>query len=364
MTSRTASIIGGIGRTLIAFGLITLSFAAFQLWGTGLQEAHAQGSLESDFEERLAILESLDVPVTSAPSTTTSPSTQNEPTELIDGSDNSDSPLVTVPVTTRNTVDLALAELLRSEQGSAMGNISIPAIGLDRHIVEGIERDHLRKGPGHYPSTPAPGQPGNAAVAGHRTTYGAPFGDLDLLVPGDEIIVTTLQGTFRYLVMPQVDADGVELGHFIVDSSQVEILEDFGDNRLTLTACHPKYTARQRIVVTAQLVEEPAPLVPTTSPSPTSTTPDNTGNNIDELALDEGNVIGLDENTLDASLGWNQAERTPTILWGALSALVALLAIVAAHFWKRWASYTLASPLFLVALFVCFTHLDRFLPAL
>ena len=116
-----------------------------------------------------------------------------------------------------------------------------------------------------------PGNPGNAAIAGHRTTYGAPFHNIDQLAPGDEIIVTTLQGEFRYEVLPQptdeVDDSGepVMRGNFIVAPSQVEVLDDFGDNRLTLTACHPKYSARQRIVVVAQLVEEPAPAPPPTS---------------------------------------------------------------------------------------------------
>ena len=76
----------------------------------------------------------------------------------------------------------------------------IPKIGVDKIVVEGVGRNDLRKGPGHYPDTPMPGQPGNAAIAGHRTTYGAPFNRIDELEPGDEILVTTLQGPFTYEV--------------------------------------------------------------------------------------------------------------------------------------------------------------------
>ena len=122
-----------------------------------------------------------------------------------------------------------------------MARIRIPDIGVDKIVVEGVQVSDLKRGPGHYPDTPLPGQPGNAAIAGHRTTYGAPFNRLDELEPGDEILVTTAQGAFRYEVQRQL----------IVSPDQVEVLDDFGDDRLTLTACHPKYSARQRIVVVA-----------------------------------------------------------------------------------------------------------------
>ncbi len=361
MTHRTASIIGGIGRTLIALGLITLSFSAFQLWGTGLQESRAQDSLESDFEQRLADVREaaseLEIPVTTSPPAQETISETEDPAP--GGNDN---PVITAPSDPAPVIDPELVSLLQVDQGSVLGNIKIPAIDMTRHIVEGVSRGNLREGPGHYPTSPLPGQPGNAAIAGHRTTYGEPFGNLDLLKPDDEIIVTTLQGEFRYRVMPQTNTEGEEVGHFIVSPSQVEILQDYGDNRLTLTACHPKYSARQRIVVTALLVEAPAPVIPTTAPQIANDSElANTG---DELALDEGNVIGLEENALDEALGWNTEERMPTIIWALATALIAVLAAIAAKLWKRWPSYLLATPAFLLTLFVCFSHLDRFLPAL
>ena len=108
-----------------------------------------------------------------------------------------------------------------------------------------------------------PGQPGNVALAGHRTTYQAPFARLDELQPGDEITFETVQGTFTYTVDAQPAAPGDEpSGHFIVKPTQVEILEQDGTNKVTLMACHPKYSARERIVVTGTLTSPPAPPTP------------------------------------------------------------------------------------------------------
>ena len=85
-------------------------------------------------------------------------------------------------------------------ESDAVGHLVIPKIGVDVFVIQGTDDSDLRKGPGHYPATPFPGQRGNAAIAGHRTTYGAPFGDLDGLEVGDTIQITTLQGSFDYRV--------------------------------------------------------------------------------------------------------------------------------------------------------------------
>lgn len=374
MKKRTANVIGGIGRTLISIGLLTLSFAAFQLWGTGLQEAQSQRELGSAFDTRLAELEELQaqLPSTTVPTTTaqaTTSTTAGDDAAAADGG--SDDPVVSAEqATTSTTLDPLVQVLLATDHGEVLGNIVAPSIGLDSNIVEGVSRGDLRKGPGHYPSSPLPGQEGNAAIAGHRTTYGSPFGDLDLLVPGDDIFITTLQGEFHYRVTGHVDQDGNEVGHFIVTPDQVEILDDFGDNRLTLTACHPKYSARLRIVVTAELVVPPAPPTPTTTVPTTANDADELADassddmGSDELAMDEGNAIGIDSELLDESLGWNFAERTPTILWALAAAAIALAAIAAAKAWRKVASYVIATPIFIFAIFTCFTHLDRMLPAL
>lgn len=123
------------------------------------------------------------------------------------------------------------------------------------YVVEGVTLDVLRRGPGHYPQTAGPGEPGNFGLSGHRTTYGAPFYDLDDLQPGDEVHV--------------VDRDGVEW-IYIVDSQRVVRPTDTwvigddplgtGEPTLTLTTCHPRFSARERLIVFATLAGPAAPV--------------------------------------------------------------------------------------------------------
>ena len=156
-----------------------------------------------------------------------------------------------------------LLPLVYPAGGEAIARIIIPSIDLDEVVVSGVGTDDLRKGPGHYSTTPLPGQPGNAAIAGHRTTYGAPFGRLAELAEGDSIIVETLQGHFVYRVLagdPGPASQGI--GFRIVAPTALEVLDDAGDNRLTLTSCHPKYSSRQRIVVHAALTGDPVVRLP------------------------------------------------------------------------------------------------------
>ena len=152
------------------------------------------------------------------------------------------------------------------EDGDAVARMEIPAIGLDKIVVNGVQVVDLRKGPGRYLGTAQVGTEGNVGIAGHRTTYGAPFNRIDELQPGDEIRMTGILGSFTYRVMtpeaaypdqlPDVLAQGN--GHIIVPPSATWVLGDFGDNRITLTACNPKYSARERIIVAAELVDAPS----------------------------------------------------------------------------------------------------------
>ena len=133
--------------------------------------------------------------------------------------------------------------------GDAIGRIDIPAIGVSEYVVEGTDTANLRKGPGHYPETPLPGEPGTVAVAGHRTTYGAPFRDLDKVEAGYPIIFDTPFGRFIYRVESKR----------IVDDSDLSVLEPVGYKRLMLSACHPLYSAAERIIVYArQIRREPS----------------------------------------------------------------------------------------------------------
>jgi len=130
-------------------------------------------------------------------------------------------------------------------RGDAIGKIAIPSIGVSEYVVEGTDADNLRKGPGHYPDTPLPGQKGTSAIAGHRTTYGAPFRKLNELERNDRIVLEMPYGTFVY----RVDKTQV------VDDSALWVTRPVGHPQLVLTACHPLYSAAQRIVAFARLTE-------------------------------------------------------------------------------------------------------------
>jgi sortase A len=131
----------------------------------------------------------------------------------------------------------------RVDTGEAIGRIRIPTIDLDVIAVQGTDTASLQKGPGHYPETPFPGQVGTSAFAGHRTTYLAPFRHLDQLNSGDEIDVELPYANFAYRVQKTR----------IVDASAVNIIHKVPYQRLVLTACHPLYSAAQRIAAFAKL---------------------------------------------------------------------------------------------------------------
>ena len=149
-----------------------------------------------------------------------------------------------LPLDSDRAAFLARALKRRTEPGDPVGRIRIPEVGLSKVIVEGTDGGSLRKGPGHYPETPLPGVRGTVAVAGHRTTYGAPFRDLDKLENRDELVVEMPYGRFIY----EVERER------IVDPTATWVTRRVDHDRLVLTACHPKYSAAQRIVIFARLL--------------------------------------------------------------------------------------------------------------
>ncbi len=141
-----------------------------------------------------------------------------------------------------------VAYLARTEQhalatGDAVGRLTIPRIGASYLVVQGTDQGSLEKGPGHYPSTALPGLGQTVAIAGHRTTYLAPFRHIDALRPGDQIVIRMPYGRFVYTVQY----------HRIVSPTAWWITHDVGYERLVLSACNPLYSAAQRIVVFARL---------------------------------------------------------------------------------------------------------------
>jgi sortase A len=275
-------VIGAVGRLMIRAGVLVLLLVVYQLWGTGIHTTEAQDNLRRQFSQEQAAQDT--TPTTSSTPTTTAPSA---PTPAADGS---------IPV---------------PKPGDPIGTIDIPRIGSNFVMVEGVELKYLSEGPGHFPGTPLPGQAGNAAVAGHRTTYKAPFNRIDELQPGDEIFITTLQGHFTYKVMAQAPAQpgGPALGHRVVKPNAVEILADKGRNQLTLMACNPKYYATQRIVVEALLVGNPVAGKPA------------------------GHAANVNQDALAGLTKGDNSERVPATAW--------LLAALAVWFLTWLASHTI-----------------------
>jgi sortase A len=131
----------------------------------------------------------------------------------------------------------------RISDGDAIGRIDIPRIDLDMVFLQGTETGTLQHGPGHYKNTPLPGQPNTVAIAGHRTTYLAPFRHINEIEDGDEVRLEMPYAAFTYVVTK----------HEVVDPGDVEILKPVGYDQLVLTACHPLYSADQRWAVFAKL---------------------------------------------------------------------------------------------------------------
>ncbi len=204
-----------IGRTVLVAGILILLFIPYLLWGTGLITARNQSDLTARFEAAQQKSDSHPAKTIPDPGQGAIP-----PTPQV-------APTIPGPPI-----------------GSPVGTIQIPKINLAMTVVEGTDEAQLAMGPGHYPTTPLPGQAGNVAIAGHRTTYLHPFYSLDALVPGDLIYITTLQGTFLYKVT----------GSQVVLPTDVAVVDPTPTPQLTLTTCNPRYSASQRLVVHALLV--------------------------------------------------------------------------------------------------------------
>jgi sortase A len=213
----------------------------------------------------------------------------------------------------------------------------------DDVIVEGVGDSDLRQGPGHYPGTPLPGQAGNAAIAGHRTTYAAPFYNLNELQVGDPIVIRTVSGTFNYAVT-QTE---------IVPPTDDAVLDNTVTPELTLTTCNPRYSSTTRLVVVAALQS-----------SQTSGVAHETGTSHRHGAAPSGKPIAT-ASGLGGSDGGSGI--TGVVLWGVLTAAVALLAI---GLWRRprrplprWATVAVGTPVVVLTLFVFYGHLSTLLPA-
>ncbi len=241
-----------IGAAALTLGVLVVLFVAYDLWGTGIAEGRSQVALARQFgtelhrSERLPAAGATGVPAGArdASNRSSAPAQGHRPAPA---EVQARRPLTTggakgtarpgVPGATRPVV-------LVPPPGGALDHLLIPAIGVDRYVVQGVDEADLQMGPGHYPGTALPGQAGNVAIAGHRTTFGAPFFDLNALKAGDFVYITDTSGTtWVYRVQRQ----------WVVAPTDVAVLTRTRTPELTLTTCNPRFEATTRLVVRAAL---------------------------------------------------------------------------------------------------------------
>jgi len=221
------TVVRGFGQLLVTVGLVLLLFVVYELYVTDWMSGRQQHALADDLRNEW-----------------TDPATVN------------------APAGTAGAAEPAI--------GAGVAFMRIPRLGDDwnRAVVQGTDQEELSQGPGHYVGTAMPGQPGNVGIAGHRVGRGSPFLDLDKLRPGDAIVVETADSWFTYRVLGdpatgnfKSDPSGIP-GQEIVPPTNVDVISPTPDqpesaavsgSYLTITTCHPKYSARQRLVVHAKL---------------------------------------------------------------------------------------------------------------
>jgi sortase A len=291
------------GRFLIGAGVVLLLFTAYQIWGTAFQESHTQAALRTQLQ-------------------------QETNSEAIRHALAEEAALTKLPTGPPKTAPRTNAP----PEGDPIGYIRIPRIGINQVVVEGSNTPDLRKGPGHYVGTPLPGQSGNAAVAGHRTTYGHPFYNLDSVKIGDPIVVTTLQGIFVYDTSKSL----------VVSPNNTDVIKNVFANWITLTTCNPRFSASTRLIVQATLVH--SQLFPN-SGLPTAS-------------------LHADPKSGDLA-GNTNVELTSTLFWGFVTVAVGAGILYAAYRFRRrrWVIYGVGTVGLLVLLWFFFGAVSPLLPA-
>jgi sortase A len=192
-----------------------------------------------------AVVEAASAPTSVA--TTTSSTTSTSTTSTTSTTTSTSTTTTTLPPTTvPETLPVPQnppANPRQVEPEVVLGTIEIPKIGVSKTLYQGISLHTLDKGPGHWPGTAEPGQPGNVVVGGHRTSHDRPFRNVDQLVTGDEIIYTTPAGRFVYRVT----------GAEVVTPDRIDIITQTPAYTTTLFACHPPGSTRYRYIVYAEL---------------------------------------------------------------------------------------------------------------
>ena len=274
---RISRLIDFLGRTMIVAGLLLLSFVAYQLWGTGIVEGRSQTAIAKQFVK---------------------------------------------------------PQPIQPQLGGLVGRITIPSIGVSKYVVAGVRLKDLERGPGLFPGSPMPGQKGNVAIAGHRTTFGAPFSRIDELRGNERIILESKDGTFTYIVNGEPKI-------VLATDTAVAKTTNPDSATVTLVSCYPKWTSTKRIVVVATLDSTVLPL---------PATPLVTSEPIDQQSI----------------AGWfHDPTAWPTVLFFGLALIV--IRIVAGLMTRRGRRkifvYPIAFGIFMPTLFLFFGGLARLLPA-
>jgi sortase A len=302
-----AVVLKRVAYAFLGAGVLLLSFVAYQLWGTAFYEGHAQDQLRHELADRYGIRSAAGTAPTDVP-------------------ENLQAEFGTTAHVAKPAPDPPV--------GQPVGLMTIPGIGMSNDaIIEGTGESQLEEGPGHYQGTPLPGQAGNSAIAGHRTTYAAPFFNLNLLQPGDPIFVVTPQGHFEYMVVNQE----------VVDPGDTAVLDAGTLPLLTLTTCNPRYSDTQRLVVVAVLHSSILASASAAANPSTGT------------AEPHGSPGG----------GGTLKEVIEALCWGALAVVVIVLTAIGwRRLWGLKAGLVLlvGLPAFVAALLVCFAHVSLALP--
>jgi len=292
------------------FGALLLLFVAWQLWGTSISQHHAQSVLAGQFAAKLH-----------------------------KAKDHAEKAVVPARAMLLSRASQERAAL--PPAGTVVARLQIPGISVDQFVVEGTAENDLAQGPGHYIGTALPGYAGNVAIAGHRTTYGAPFNRLAGVVAGDSIYLTTTSGErLRYVV---------RVGPKPVAPTDVAILDDFGDDRITLTTCTPEFSAAERLVVVGYLVDPPATLgVTSTSPARHVS-----GSRTHPVAV-----------TIDSSpTGWNFGHLPEVLVSLGLLVLLGAENRRLVRWLGRWRGWVLLTPIWCIVIVVAFAALSALVPA-
>jgi sortase A len=265
-----------LGRVILGVGLFAALFVVYELAFTPLTQQNAQASLLSQFQ-------------------------QDVPTTTLDG------PGASIP------------------EGSPVALIDIPNIGLTQVVAEGTTPSDLKVGPGHLMSSPLPGEAGNVVIAGHRTTYGAPFAQLDQLVAGNIIKFDTGRGTATYVV--------TSVKH--VSPGAPDPILDTPNNRLTLITSDPAMLASGRLVVEASLIG---------------------------LPLDVAHRAPVLVGSADLGLAGDSLGLALGLIWAELLGLTVFLAWRYRRRWSPEVLYLLTAPIVLILAVLTFSSLDLMLP--